>query len=107
MLKEGATHYEMPSSEHQVASQTRLVELTGGAVSVDVDGAVAEAKDPSPGGINPVSTGGAGGGSSGLGPKASDTTCVPWCDGRIYVCPPLVKRCSRRATRGQGVHIRR
>lgn len=89
-MKEGATHYEMPSSEHQVASQTRLVELAGAAVSVDVDGAVPEAKDPSPspgGGINPVRAGCVGGGSSGLGPRASDATCVPWCDGRIYMCP--------------------
>ncbi|KAK7733724.1 hypothetical protein SLS63_004509 [Diaporthe eres] len=72
--KERITHYEVPSLEHHESSQRTLVEVSGGAVSVRVNGAVTEFKTPSPklGGRFSESVGAAGAASSELGPTASD-----------------------------------
>lgn len=78
----------MPSLEHHESSQRTLVEVSGGAVSVRVNGAVTEFETPSPklGGRFSESVGAAEAASSELGPTASDM-CVPSCGGRIYVYP--------------------
>lgn len=86
--KERATHYEVPSLEHQESSQRTLVEVAGGAVSVRVNGAVTSfvTASPSLGGRFSEFVGAAGAASPVLGAKASDK-CVPSCDGKICVYP--------------------
>lgn len=71
----------MPSLEHQESSQRTLLELSGGEVSVRVNGAVTDdgASSPTLGGTFSVGVGAAGAACSELGPKANEK-CVPWCD---------------------------